>query len=296
MFQQILFPTDFSDSARCSGVAVRALSRHFSGTIHLIHVDEERAMGMHSSDDLIRFMNEVDTRRKQWMEEMAADLSKDGFKVELSRLEGLASEEILKYAEAHAIDLIVLGTVGHTSLKERLLGSTSRAILREADCPVLTLNTRQMLPPDWSPSRILFPTDLSPTSSKGRQLIAPLARSVQSDVTLLSVLKVPIYIPAMPGEAPVSATKQAFEVARGRAEAGLRALSRQPEWEGIEIHTDTLLAGDTADGIARYATENAHGLVVLPRQGRGALRSLFFGRVAEHVVKLTHCPVLTFRV
>ena len=44
--------------------------------------------------------------------------------------------------------------------------------------------------------------------------------------------------------------------------------------------------------ILKYAEEIGAGLIVVGRQGTGALTSLFFGSVAEKVVKKASCPVL----
>ena len=73
MFSQILLPTDFSEMASRKIAVAKQFARLYDARVHLIHVDEERAFGMHTSDDLISFMNDVDSRRKQWMEELAIE-------------------------------------------------------------------------------------------------------------------------------------------------------------------------------------------------------------------------------
>ena len=52
--------------------------------------------------------------------------------------------------------------------------------------------------------------------------------------------------------------------------------------------------GDAAEGIVSYATDNGCQLLVIPRHGRGGLRSFFFGRVVDQVVKRSPYPVLSF--
>ncbi len=46
--------------------------------------------------------------------------------------------EIVRYAEAHDIDLIVLGTHGRGAISHALMGSVAEKIVRKAPCPVLT--------------------------------------------------------------------------------------------------------------------------------------------------------------
>ena len=44
--------------------------------------------------------------------------------------------------------------------------------------------------------------------------------------------------------------------------------------------------------IINFADEISADMIVMGRQGRGALESLLFGTVAEKVVKKSKCPVL----
>jgi nucleotide-binding universal stress UspA family protein len=52
-------------------------------------------------------------------------------------LEGEAAEAILRAAEAHGADLIVMGTRGLGGLKGVFLGSQSQKVVAHAPCPVL---------------------------------------------------------------------------------------------------------------------------------------------------------------
>ena len=55
---------------------------------------------------------------------------------------GFPIEEIMKYAGEHDIDLIVVGTHGHTGLSHLLLGSVAEKLVRLATCPVLTVHPK----------------------------------------------------------------------------------------------------------------------------------------------------------
>lgn len=50
---------------------------------------------------------------------------------------GLIPQEIQKYADKHAIDLIVMGSHGHTALRSLVLGSVATKILAATTVPVL---------------------------------------------------------------------------------------------------------------------------------------------------------------
>jgi nucleotide-binding universal stress UspA family protein len=55
---------------------------------------------------------------------------------------GYAVEEIVKYAKDQEIDLIVIGTHGHTGFAHLLLGSIAEKVVRMATCPVLSVHPK----------------------------------------------------------------------------------------------------------------------------------------------------------
>jgi nucleotide-binding universal stress UspA family protein len=54
-------------------------------------------------------------------------------------------------------------------------------------------------------------------------------------------------------------------------------------------------SGSPAYAIVDYARENRIDLIVMGTHGRGALAQLMMGSVAERVVRIASCPVLTVR-
>lgn len=52
---------------------------------------------------------------------------------------GSPAEAIVHMAQERAVDLIVMGTHGHTGLQHILLGSIAEKVVRLAPCPVLTV-------------------------------------------------------------------------------------------------------------------------------------------------------------
>jgi nucleotide-binding universal stress UspA family protein len=53
------------------------------------------------------------------------------------------AEEIVKYAKAHTIDLIVMGTHGRGAVAHLLMGSVAEKVVRTAPCAVLTVRHPQ---------------------------------------------------------------------------------------------------------------------------------------------------------
>lgn len=57
-------------------------------------------------------------------------------------LTGYPAEEILKAAEAHHADMIVMGTHGRTGIDRIIFGSVAEKVVMSATCPVLTVKPR----------------------------------------------------------------------------------------------------------------------------------------------------------
>ena len=57
-------------------------------------------------------------------------------------LAGYPAEEILKAAETHHADMIVMGTHGRTGIDRIIFGSVAENVVKAATCPVLTVKPR----------------------------------------------------------------------------------------------------------------------------------------------------------
>ena len=65
--------------------------------------------------------------------------------------------------------------------------------------------------------------------------------------------------------------------------------------EKLGARAAVLTATSAADAITAYARDNRVDLIVVGTQGRGGVARLFVGSIAERVVRLAPCPVLTVR-
>jgi nucleotide-binding universal stress UspA family protein len=76
---------------------------------------------------------------------LRAAVTKIGARAEVDVVVGPLSigEAIVARANELKVDLIVMGTHGRTGVKRLLLGSVADHVVRHADCPVLTLRSRQ---------------------------------------------------------------------------------------------------------------------------------------------------------
>lgn len=142
---RILFPTDFSASAKKAQQYAVALSERFGSELHLIHVVPPM---IPYPDAASPYLLPMEDNQKQ------VELADQHLRRELEpawvtrhnpkfvTVSGFAVDEILKYANETNVDLIVVGTHGHTGLSRMLIGSVAEKIVRTASCPVLTVHPK----------------------------------------------------------------------------------------------------------------------------------------------------------
>ena len=56
---------------------------------------------------------------------------------------GVPFLEMIRYAKAKEMDMIVMGTHGRGAIAHMLLGSTAEKVVRKAPCPVLTVRDEE---------------------------------------------------------------------------------------------------------------------------------------------------------
>jgi nucleotide-binding universal stress UspA family protein len=79
------------------------------------------------------------------------------------------------------------------------------------------------------------------------------------------------------------------------AASRLNALVTDEDRRQLRAHTVALTAIVPSEAIVQYAKTEGVDVIVMGTHGRNGLAHLFMGSVAERVVRLAPCPVLTVR-
>ena len=139
---------------------------------------------------------------------------------------------------------------------------------------------------------IVCATDLSSTPRVVLDTAAILARSTGATLTIMHVLRPPAIPPGQDLNAATMGRLQKH--ARDWALAALQKLSCRTSREGIET-TVLLRDGDPAEQILRAGRATRAGFIVMGTHGRRGVMRLFLGSVAQRVVGLAPCAVVTVR-
>jgi nucleotide-binding universal stress UspA family protein len=87
--------------------------------------------------------------------------------------------------------------------------------------------------------------------------------------------------------------EELYQVLEEHAQEQLKTATEEHGRANFTIKSTQVRAISAAGAILDYATENEIDLVVMGTHGRRGLRRLLLGSVAEEVVRLAPCPVLT---
>jgi nucleotide-binding universal stress UspA family protein len=150
-------------------------------------------------------------------------------------------------------------------------------------------------------ARILVALDGSELAERILPHVEALAEKLGSAVTLLRAIPSPgiILAEAAPGAVPVAGpvvdVTPLVEAERREAGAYLDAVAERLRARGVTVETEQS-EGPAHEVIVARARELSAGLVAMTTHGRGGLSRLFFGSVAEAVLREAPCPVLLLRV
>jgi nucleotide-binding universal stress UspA family protein len=135
-YRTILCPVDFNaNSFNALDVAIE-IARHFGATMIVMHV-------LQLADVPVPFESYLEQQKAH--EEKLAELVEPrlvGVHHELIVHSGDVATGILETVDKYNPDLLVMAVHGRTGLAHSFLGSVAEAVLRRANCPVLTVRNQ----------------------------------------------------------------------------------------------------------------------------------------------------------
>lgn len=125
--KKILLAVDGSRYSDTAASTVMSLAKHIHAEVLIVSITSTVHKEQRRQDSL----DEV-TR-------VGSFLTQEGIQVEEKVLSGNPADTILEIAKAKGVDLIVMGSHGHTGLNKILLGSVSDKVIASAECAILVV-------------------------------------------------------------------------------------------------------------------------------------------------------------
>jgi nucleotide-binding universal stress UspA family protein len=281
--KNILFATDFSPAADAAVPLAIQIARRYGAKVYGVHVNRIDDYTAAAPNAWAAMAEAAEKETKEDAGRLNDQLQSIEHEVVIG--EGKTWEVMSDLIEQKEIDLVVLGTRGRTGLGKTLLGSVAEQILRQSQCPVLTVGPHVNL---WSGEfakmrEILYATDLAADFPIAAPYAVSLAQENQAHLALLHVIEDP-----KAGDLVNSSEVVEFK------ERKLRQLVTQQA--RLWCHPTYIVEhGPTAEKILDVAKRRHTDLIVLgARPAKGLATHLNIGTVHK-VVSQAECPVLTVR-
>ncbi len=145
VYRNILYCTDFSESARAALPFAIDMAKKYGAVLHLVHVYQdpdplsEFEMSSNIKMDWIRVAQALGTEMEGRLKKICSDIGQELSTCQYRVLRGKPYLEIVRYARENAMDLIILASHGLSGLEHVLFGSTAERVLRESPCHVLVI-------------------------------------------------------------------------------------------------------------------------------------------------------------
>jgi len=142
LFERILVGCDFSPDSNLALQYGVSLAQECQSELHLVHVIEPSIYknlmksGTKPGEEIQQDLRELLNKKLTGMVPKEAH---NWCAPKTILLAGQPYEELMKYAVLNNIDLIVLGVRGQTLVETLFVGSTTDRVVRQAQCPVLSI-------------------------------------------------------------------------------------------------------------------------------------------------------------
>lgn len=294
--RHLLAATDLSAPADLALERAIGLARHTGARLTIALIDTPLEIpnlvtGNPSTGTSPMTLGELDRSISAYVDEQLAERVRRaevaGLSASAVRRGGRPSDALSDLAEELDVDLIVLGSEGHTGVKRLVLGSVAEHVAHRAPRPVLIARGAG----GGAFGKVLVATDFAPPATQALVV----ARKIATPDAEVEALYAWHYPAGGWGLAALGEQSHAMTALR-------EALTRGPEERGAALVAAETLAGRAlrwslrhgaaAEVVTEEATAGGFDLVAIGTYGSGGVRRLLLGSVASQIMRHAPCSVL----
>lgn len=139
MFKKILLAGDGSKhSLRACEKAAYIAGKTEGAFITLVHVVDDLPSRTDVMDEEMQ-PRDIPDHRKERVQSMVKYLEQEEIQFEVKHVFGEPGPTIVREANDHEADLVVLGSRGLNQFQQMVLGSVSHKVIKRANCPVMVV-------------------------------------------------------------------------------------------------------------------------------------------------------------
>ncbi|MEO5601592.1 MAG: universal stress protein [Cyclobacteriaceae bacterium] len=278
--KKILVPTDFSKPAQIAIDVAADIAKKANAELILLHVIEEASGSSFNItgevttsggwEDKLFTMKLIERSKKQ-MATLVDGLTASGLKIKNELRMGTAFHGIRDIITEHKVDLVVMGTAGHTKLEDMIIGSNTEKIVRYSKCPVLTVHKK---PLTTEFKNIVYATSMSEEEEVFSRIVRTTQQMYDSTVHLVRI------------NTPSNFQRDAV------VKKYMQDFAKKLQLKNFTINIFNDLTEE--EGIIYFAESISADLIAMTTHGRTGFAHVLAGSIAEDVVSHSKRPVLTF--
>jgi nucleotide-binding universal stress UspA family protein len=150
-------------------------------------------------------------------------------------------------------------------------------------------------PWQFAPTKILVPTDFSPSAVAAVHAATGLAEQFHAEIYLLHAIPMLSITTGIEFPTTFYPAEEFLEEARDGAKRKLQEMVSLLSDVGIEANYGIEVGNDVVGNILMVMRREKTDLLVISTHGMSGWHPMVFGSIAEKVVKLVECPLLLLR-
>lgn len=307
-YRSILVPLDGSDLAEYALPVALSIARQHGASLHVVRVYVPIA-GVYG-ERAVRYDEGLDRelmrRAQNYLDDVVKRLASTvSIQATATLLEGSVADTIACHQAAVGADLLVMTTQGRGPLARFWLGSVSDELVRQAGIPILFVRppgAARERPKDPALTRVLIPLDGSALAESILEPVLGLCDSPRTEYSLLQIVHPTAELDYGPAGGAVTGFQESLthlhkleQEELKRAQDYLDALAARLRARSLIVNTRVVSDEQPANAILGDAASHGADLIALATRGRGGLRRLLLGSVANKVLRGADTAVLTYR-
>jgi nucleotide-binding universal stress UspA family protein len=277
---KILVAIDFEEQSLNALEHSFELAGLFEADLVLLYVIEvSNVFGkIRSPDEYVKKIIQEAREKFDELEKLARSAtSKASVKTSVIIEKGKPYDKIIETAIDQEVIMIVMGKNSISSLTKRnkYIGSNTMNVVREAECPVITIKEKTKIPGKFS--RILLPLDFTRQTKK----------QVQKAIEFGGYFGAKIYV--------VSINTNDNKVAKLLKQVQLNQVKNAIQRNGVSCHTESLFSKDetVSDMVISYSNKIDADLIIIMTQQKKSFVNYYIGSNAQEIIFNSTIPVLS---
>lgn len=299
MYRSILVPLDGSRFGEQALSLALSIARRARAQLRLVHVHQPLSV------DGLATCYETEgppsrERERSYLEGVVQRLKSTApVAIDADLLEGDVAGAVHAQVVGKEADLVVMSTHGRGPLSRLWMGSVADELVRRLPVPVLLLRPEEKTP-ELSRGRlfrrVLIPLDGLSAAEGILNPALDLGNLAEAEYTLVRVVRpVPVVGLDLLGYATGGLDLAQGAKLEAEARAYLEGVATRLRSRSLRVQTAVVVDNHPASAILETALTQGADLIALATRGRGGLKRLLLGSVADKVMRGASTPVLLYR-